>query len=83
MIVRLPAFRVVFGDINELMAWSFDEEKWAFNTEHRSFFKNVLFDCTDFLVRSNDDEFEYVMAVHDNITEADTAPFSIKSATRI
>jgi len=79
MIVRLPAFRVVFGNIDELMAWSFDGEKWAYNEEHAGFFKNVLFDCVDFLVRSNDDEFEYVMAVQDKITEADTAPFPIKT----
>jgi len=69
MIVNIPKFRAVSGDIDELMAWAGEKSR-------NGYFKNVIFDCPDFLVRYDEDS-EYIMAINDNISELDTAPFKI------
>ena len=70
MIVRIPPFRAISGDFDELMSWAWSEGR------RETLFKDVIFDCPDFAVRYSD-KFEYTMGVKDNITDADTAPYKI------
>ena len=70
MIVRLPKFRAISGDIGELMGWAWSEGRLE------TLFKDIIFGCADFVVRY-DGKFEYTMAVRDNITDANTAPYTI------
>ena len=70
MIVRVPNFRAISGDFDELMRWAWDEGR------RETLFKDIIFDCPDFAVRY-DDRFEYTMGVKDHITDADTAPYKI------
>ena len=70
MIVKIPKFRAISGDFSELMGWAWDEGR------REKLFKDVIFDCPDFAVRYSD-RFEYTMAVKDEITDADTAPYKI------
>lgn len=76
MVVRIPKFRAItsgsgsFEDWFQLMEWA-----WAEN-RLETLFSNIIFDCTDFLIRKNG-QFEYIMAIKDNITQADTGPFNI------
>jgi len=75
MIVRIPNFRAISGSLGDLMGWAFAENR------RDLLFKDVVFDCPDFLIRYNDDSFVYTMAVKDNITDADTAPYNIHEFT--
>jgi len=70
MIVRIPSFRAITGDFGELMGWAWSEGR------REMLFKDVIFDCPDFAIRY-DDRFEYTMAVRDEITDKDTAPYKI------
>jgi DNA-binding transcriptional MerR regulator len=76
MIVRIPRFRAVisgYKDYNEV----FELMSWAWKKEHRDFFKDVIFNCADFLKRK-DGKFEYMLAVRDNISERETSPYKIE-----
>jgi len=70
MIVRIPKFRAITGDFEEIMGWAWSEGR------RETLFQDVIFDCPDFAIRY-DDRFEYTMGVRDNITDADTAPYKI------
>jgi len=77
MVVRIPKFRAVTsGDdhyddaLSGLMGWAWDESR------RNHYFKDVIFDCADFLIRK-DGMFEYVIAIRDNITKADAAPYEV------
>jgi predicted transcriptional regulator YdeE len=52
------------------MEWAWKEGRFE------RLFKNIIFDCTDFLIRK-DGKFEFIMAVKDEISESDTAPYKI------
>lgn len=75
MIVRLPKFRAVtsgyknYDEVFGLMSWAWHESR-------RDFFKDIIFNCADFLKR-RDGKFEYIMAIKDNITEADASPYEV------
>lgn len=75
MIVKIPKFKAVTSGSGEWDEW-FKLMDWAWSEERVDFFKNIIFDCVDFLIRK-DGKFEYIMAVNDSITESDTAPFNI------
>jgi len=76
MVVRIPRFRAVtsgsgsFDNWFKLMDWA-----WAENRAE-TLFNNVIFDCMDFLIRKNG-QFEYIMAIKDDVTEADASSFDI------
>ena len=70
MVVKIPRFRAISGDFGGLMGWAWHKDRL------KHFFKDVIFDCPDFVIIKRD-KLEYVMAVRDNITEADTAPYEI------
>jgi len=70
MIVRIPKFRAISGNFEELMNWAWSEGR------RETLFTDVIFDCPDFAIRY-DDRFEYTMGVKENITDADTAPYKI------
>ena len=74
MIVRVPRFRAVTSG---LVSW--DEVFGAFGQwqeGHRQFFREVIFDCPDFLT-GKDDKAEWFWGVKDEVTEADVAPYKI------
>lgn len=58
-----------FGEVFGLMAWAWQEA-------HKPFFKDIIFNCADFLKRRHG-QFEYIMAIKDDVTESDTAPYDI------
>jgi len=76
MVVRIPKFRAVtskYGRWDEwgvLMSWAWQKGRLE------RLFDNVIFGCTDFLIRK-DNKFQYIMAVKEHITAADTSPFEI------
>jgi len=76
MIVRIPAFRAVtsvcggWDEWGALMSWAWQEGRLE------RLFSDVIFDCMDFLIRE-DGKFQYIMAVKEHVTTADTAPFDI------
>jgi DNA-binding transcriptional MerR regulator len=83
MIVRIPPFRAVTSGSGAFHEW-FKLMDWAFDEKRSHYYKQVIFDCADFLIRKykptdcpGHAEFEYIMALQDNITHADTAPFDI------
>jgi len=75
IVIRVPNFRAITSakcaKWSELMDWAWKENR------HKRLFKTIVFDCFDFLVRRKDDRSEYVMAINDDVTEFDTAPFEI------
>lgn len=75
MIVRIPKFRAVTSRCGEWDEWG-KLMSWAWNEDRKDFFKDVIFECSDFLIRINN-KFKYIMAIKDNITESDTDPFDI------
>jgi len=70
MVVRIPQFRAIAGDFNELMGWAWSEGR------RERLFKDVIFGSPDFLVRY-DDRFEYIMAIKDSTTKADIGSYDI------
>jgi len=80
MIVRIPKFRAITSGLGEWDEW-FKLMDWAWSEGRLGqLFNNVIFDCIDFLIRKSDNEamrFEYIMAIKDHVTEADTAPFEV------
>ncbi|MDE7211068.1 MAG: MerR family transcriptional regulator [Lachnospiraceae bacterium] len=75
MIVRIPKFRAVTSGLvtfDELFGGGF--EPWQ--EAHNHFFKPVLFDAPDFLC-GKDGMAEWLWAVKDEITSADTTPYEV------
>jgi len=77
-VVRIPPFKAVTsaGHDNwfDLMGWAWDEAR------PQDMFKNIIFDCKDFLLRHDADdgsEMEYIIALQDGVSETETAPFII------
>ena len=74
MIVKIPKFRAVTSG---LAPW--DEVFGAFGQwqeTHRHFFKEIIFDCPDFLT-GKDDKAEWFWKVKDEVTDADVTPYKI------
>jgi len=73
MVVRVPKFKAIttgYHSWQELMNnGGASDQVW----NHKKLFKNVVFECADFLKRRND-KFEWICAVNDDTTEADVAP---------
>jgi DNA-binding transcriptional MerR regulator len=76
MIVRIPAFRAMTSGILTWEDMFKDGGGMAQLWQHSRHFKNIIFDCHDFLIR-RDDKAEWLCAVNDDVTEADTAPLDI------
>lgn len=75
MIVRIPKFRAVTSGImtfEELFGGDFG----PWQEDHNHFFKPVIFDAPDFLC-GKDGNAEWIWAVKDEVTEADTCPYEI------
>jgi len=74
MVVRIPGFRALTSAGHDkwgsLMDWAWSEGRFE------RLFKNIFFDCTDFLIRKNG-KAEYIMAIQDHVSEADAGPFKI------
>ena len=79
MIVRIPKFRAVttgYGDWG--MVFDSGIHKW--HEENSHLLINIIFDCPDFLMGGGAkcrDGVQWIWAVKDGVTEADTAPFKI------
>ena len=77
MVVKIPNFRAITSAGHKrwdsLMGWAWEDSR------RERLFKDVIFDCPDFLVRKHNEKgehyFEYVMAVRDDVTDA--GPFNI------
>lgn len=75
MIVRIPKFRAVTSGImtfDELFGGDFG----PWQEDHNHFFKPIIFDAPDFLC-GKDGNAEWIWAVKDEVTEADTYPYEI------
>lgn len=75
MIVRIPAFRAVTSGLvtfEELFGGNF--EPWQ--ESHNHLFKPIIFDAADFLC-GMDGKAEWLWAVRDEVTQADTSPYEI------
>ena len=75
MIVRIPKFRAVTSGImtfKELFGGDFG----PWQEDHNHLFKPVIFDAPDFLC-GKDGNAEWIWAVKDEVTEADTCPYEI------
>ncbi|MCL2704235.1 MAG: MerR family transcriptional regulator [Defluviitaleaceae bacterium] len=75
IIVRIPEFRAVTSGCGKWDEWG-KLMDWAWQEGRHNYFRDVIFDCADFLIRK-EGMFEYIMAVKDNITAAETSPFEI------
>ena len=75
MIVRIPGFRAVTSGrmtFEELFSGGF--EPWQ--ESHNHLFEPVIFNCPDFLC-GRGDEAEWIWAIKDDVSEADTYPYEI------
>jgi len=76
MVIRIPGFKAVtsgdqrWGDMFENGGYM--NQLW----KHCHLYKNVIFDCFDFLLPKND-KAEWICAVKDGVTDADVSPFKI------
>jgi len=76
MVVRVPRFRAV--TVGE-QSWEdmFKNGGYMYQLwQHVHLYKNVIFDCFDFLLFKND-KAEWICAVKDNVTDADVSPFKL------
>ncbi|MCL2765637.1 MAG: MerR family transcriptional regulator [Treponema sp.] len=79
MIVRLPKFKAVttgYGDFG--MVFDSGIDKWQ--EEHRDLLKDIIFSCPDFLMgggTKSGDGVQWIWAVKDCVSEADTVPYKI------
>ncbi len=76
MVVSIPGFRAV--TVGE-QSWEdmfkpggYMNQLW----QHVHLYKNVIFDCFDFLLTKND-KAEWICAVNDGVTDADVSPFEL------
>lgn len=75
MIVRIPKFRAVTSGLitfDELFGGDFGPWQEA----HNHLYQPVIFDCPDFLY-GKDGKAEWIWAIKDEVTEADTHPYKI------
>lgn len=75
MIVRIPKFRAVTSGVmtfEELFGGDFG----PWQEDHNHLFKPIIFDAPDFLC-GKDGNAEWIWAVKDEVTEADTCPYEI------
>ena len=75
MVIRIPKFRAVTSGLatfEEIFGGGFG----AWQETHGHLFKPVIFDCPDFLC-GKDGKAEWLWAVKDEVTEADTYPYEI------
>ncbi|MFZ5353978.1 MAG: MerR family transcriptional regulator [Bacillota bacterium] len=76
MVVRIPEFRAVtVGD----QSWEdmFKEGGYMYQLwQYCHLYKNVIFDCFDFLLSKND-KAEWICAVKDGVTDADVGPLKL------
>ena len=76
MVIRIPGFKAVtsgdqrWGDMFENGGYM--NQLW----KYCHLYKNVIFDCFDFLLPKND-KAEWICAVKDGVTDADVSPFKI------
>ncbi len=77
MIVRIPKFLALaskYQSFGEL----FNEDSLMFWIgEHRALEKSIIFDCADFLCRSNDGKFRWLYGVNESVKEIDTVPYEV------
>jgi DNA-binding transcriptional MerR regulator len=76
MVVRIPRFRAV--TVGE-QSWEdmFKNGGYMYQLwQHVHLYKNVIFDCFDFLLFKND-KAEWICAVKDNVADADVSPFKL------
>ena len=76
MVVRVPRFRAV--TVGE-QSWEdmFKNGGYMYQLwQHVHLYKNVIFDCFDFLLFKND-KAEWICAVKDNVADADVSPFKL------
>jgi len=74
MIVKIPNFRAVTSG---LCVWGEDFENFhEWRQSHNHLFKNVIFDCPDFLT-GKEEKFEWFWAVGDEVSQADVYPYEI------
>lgn len=76
MVVRIPRFRAV--TVGE-RSWEdmFKNGGYMYQLwQHVHLYKNVIFDCFDFLLFKND-KAEWICAVKDNVADADVSPFKL------
>ena len=76
MVVRIPRFRAV--TVGE-QSWEdmFKNGGYMYQLwQHVNLYKNVIFDCFDFLLFKND-KAEWICAVKDNVADADVSPFKL------
>lgn len=76
MVVRIPGFRAV--TVGE-QSWEdmFKNGGYMYQLwQHVHLYKNVIFDCFDFLLSKND-KAEWICAVKDGVTNADVSPFKL------
>jgi len=76
MVVRIPGFRAVtvgeqsWEDMFKYGGYMY--QLW----QHVHLYKNVIFDCFDFLLTKND-KAEWICAVKDDVTSVDVSPFTL------
>lgn len=76
MVVRIPAFRAVtvgeqsWEDMFKYGGYMY--QLW----QHVHLYKNIIFDCFDFLLSKND-KAEWICAVKDGVTNGDVSPFNL------
>ncbi|WP_067839242.1 MerR family transcriptional regulator [Amphibacillus sediminis] len=76
MVIRIPEFRAV--TVGE-QSWEdmFKNGGYMYQLwQHVHLYKNVIFDCFDFLL-FKDDKAEWICAVIDGVTNADLSPFKL------
>jgi len=79
MIVRIPKFRAVttgYGDFGRVFGSGID--KWQEENGH--LLREIIFGCPDFLMgggANSGDNMQWIWAVQDDVSEAETAPFKI------
>jgi len=74
MIINVPKFRAVTSGLAPWEAVFGEFAKWQ--EAHQDFFKEIVFDCADFLT-GKDDKAEWFWRLRDEVTDADVAPYKI------
>ena len=76
MVIKLPAFKAVTCGVQTwedmFKPGGYMNQLW----QYCHLYKNVIFDCFDFLLLKND-KAEWICAVNDGVTYADVGPFQV------
>jgi DNA-binding transcriptional MerR regulator len=75
-VVRIPGFRAVSSGVQP---WEemFKEGGYMYQLwQHCDLYKNVIFDCFDFLLVKNENA-EWICAVNEDVTDADVSPLKL------